>query len=102
MLHGRAEIENNISGRNGEENEIDSGELYRPGASCEATWRKALRLRWEYLAKGIKNGLRLTRNPFFFTGAGNGVRTRDPQLGKLMLYQLSYARAFINTYHEVK
>ena len=25
-------------------------------------------------------------------GAGNGVRTRDPQLGKLMLYQLSYAR----------
>ncbi len=25
-------------------------------------------------------------------GAGNGVRTRDPQLGKLMLYQLSYSR----------
>ena len=26
-------------------------------------------------------------------GAGNGVRTRDIQLGKLTLYQLSYARA---------
>ncbi len=26
-------------------------------------------------------------------GAGNGIRTRDPQLGKLMLYQLSYSRA---------
>ena len=26
------------------------------------------------------------------SGAGNGVRTRDPQLGKLMLYQLSYSR----------
>ncbi len=26
-------------------------------------------------------------------GAGNGTRTRDPQLGKLMLYQLSYARS---------
>ena len=26
------------------------------------------------------------------TGAGNGVRTRDPKLGKLVLYQLSYAR----------
>ena len=26
-------------------------------------------------------------------GAGNGVRTRDPQLGKLMLYQLSYSRS---------
>ena len=25
-------------------------------------------------------------------GAGDGVRTRDPQLGRLMLYQLSYAR----------
>lgn len=25
-------------------------------------------------------------------GAGDEVRTRDPQLGKLMLYQLSYAR----------
>ena len=25
-------------------------------------------------------------------GAVNGARTRDPQLGKLMLYQLSYYR----------
>ena len=25
-------------------------------------------------------------------GAANGARTRDPQLGKLMLYQLSYWR----------
>ncbi len=25
-------------------------------------------------------------------GAGNGARTRDPKLGKLVLYQLSYAR----------
>ena len=27
------------------------------------------------------------------SGAGNGIRTRDPQLGKLMLYQLSYSRS---------
>ncbi len=26
------------------------------------------------------------------TKADSGTRTRDPQLGKLMLYQLSYAR----------
>ncbi len=26
------------------------------------------------------------------SGAGNGIRTRDFQLGKLTLYQLSYAR----------
>ena len=25
-------------------------------------------------------------------GAGNEVRTRDPNLGKVMLYQLSYSR----------
>ncbi len=30
------------------------------------------------------------RNAFF--GAGDETRTRDPQLGRLMLYQLSYAR----------
>jgi len=29
------------------------------------------------------------------TRAGDGARTRDPQLGKLMLYQLSYSRASI-------
>src|SRR5262249_5473937 len=28
-----------------------------------------------------------------FLEADDGVRTRDPQLGKLMLYQLSYVRA---------
>jgi hypothetical protein len=27
-----------------------------------------------------------------YVGAGNGDRTRDPKLGKLVLYQLSYAR----------
>jgi hypothetical protein len=27
------------------------------------------------------------------SGAGNGIRTRDVQLGKLTLYQLSYARS---------
>jgi hypothetical protein len=27
-----------------------------------------------------------------FLGADDGARTRDPQLGKLMLYQLSYVR----------
>ena len=27
-----------------------------------------------------------------FLGAGNEIRTRDSKLGKLVLYQLSYAR----------
>ena len=36
-----------------------------------------------YLSKNIQN-----------SGAGDGVRTRDPELGKLVLYQLSYTRVF--------
>ena len=28
--------------------------------------------------------------------ARDGIRTRDPQLGRLTLYQLSYSRQFIN------
>ena len=30
------------------------------------------------------------------TGAGDEIRTRDPQLGRLMLYQLSYTRPKIS------
>ena len=32
------------------------------------------------------------RSSFVETEAGDGTRTHDPQLGKLMLYQLSYTR----------
>jgi integrase len=32
------------------------------------------------------------RQPTGTFGAGNGIRTRDPKLGKLVLYQLSYSR----------
>jgi hypothetical protein len=39
-----------------------------------------------------KGLLYLTQAFDFVTGAGNGDRTRDPWLGKPMLYQLSYAR----------
>ncbi len=34
------------------------------------------------------------RAPSIITGAGDEIRTRDPQLGRLMLYQLSYTRPF--------
>jgi hypothetical protein len=33
------------------------------------------------------------RNLKFEIGAGDEARTRDPQLGRLMLYQLSYSRS---------
>ena len=32
-----------------------------------------------------------------FIEAGDGIRTRDPQLGKLMLYQLSYTRKYLQS-----
>ena len=34
-------------------------------------------------------------------GAGNGTRTRDPNLGKVVLYQLSYSRALHHTPFDV-
>ena len=37
-----------------------------------------------------RNDQRLSRG---WIGAGNRIRTGDPQLGKLMLYQLSYSRS---------
>jgi hypothetical protein len=36
----------------------------------------------------FKNAIQFTRK----NGAGEGVRTLDPQLGRLVLYQLSYTR----------
>ena len=36
--------------------------------------------------------VRLTFPSCQILGAGNGIRTRDPQLGRLTLYQLSYSR----------
>ncbi len=41
-------------------------------------------------------GLPITdRSPVSHLRAVNGARTRDPQLGKLMLYQLSYYRVIM-------
>jgi hypothetical protein len=34
----------------------------------------------------------LESHSVFNSGAGDEIRTRDPQLGRLMLYQLSYTR----------
>ena len=48
----------------------------------------------ECISGGLAGNLESTRKPRFraFRQAGDGARTHDPQLGKLMLYQLSYAR----------
>ena len=41
---------------------------------------------------GILSPLRLPIPPPGRARAGNGTRTRDPNLGKVVLYQLSYSR----------
>ena len=44
--------------------------------------------------RGLKKGKKKNSFKLFFLniGAGNEVRTRDPNHGKVMLYQLSYSR----------
>ena len=39
-----------------------------------------------------QNSMKLCRSIF---GAGNETRTRDPDLGKVVLYQLSYSRVLV-------
>ena len=46
----------------------------------------------KYKFRGILNPLCLPISPLGHSGAGNEVRTRDPNHGKVMLYQLSYSR----------
>jgi hypothetical protein len=43
---------------------------------------------WNWLDKKSLENSRLRKS-----GAGNETRTRDPNLGKVVLYQLSYSRS---------
>ena len=45
--------------------------------------------------RGILNPLCLPIPPLGQIGAGNEARTRDPDLGKVVLYQLSYSRVIV-------
>ncbi len=47
--------------------------------------------------RGILNPLCLPIPPLGQIGAGNEARTRDPDLGKVVLYQLSYSRFVVET-----
>ena len=52
--------------------------LVRPGRLTEGSWK-------------MQNAMKYCKYKEVF-GAGDEVRTRDPELGKLVLYQLSYTR----------
>ena len=49
----------------------------------------------------MKQKNRLKDGFFVTSGAGNETRTRDPDLGKVVLYQLSYSRNKMGTSFEV-
>ena len=47
------------------------------------------------LPPGLKQLRRFERRNRNQIGAGNETRTRDPDLGKVVLYQLSYSRVLV-------
>ena len=51
------------------------------------------------LTSGNKPNAKKTKSfdlDFLKFGAGNEIRTRDPNLGKVVLYQLSYSRVVVH------
>ena len=49
-------------------------------------------------AKRLKNKTSEVRGFVELLGAGNETRTRDPDLGKVVLYQLSYSRVVVQLF----
>ena len=49
-------------------------------------------------AKRLKNKTSEVRGFVELHGAGNETRTRDPDLGKVVLYQLSYSRVVVQLF----
>src|ERR1700722_4995687 len=60
----------------------------RPAVRGVRTWCAGPRTRHEGPFSAPRNPVNWT-----FTGADDGIRTRDPNLGKVVLYQLSHVRA---------
>ena len=48
------------------------------------------------VAKDLIQKINVLKNQEMELGAKNGTRTRDPDLGKVVLYQLSYFRKIFN------
>ena len=69
--------------------------LLSEGVYCESwsygTWTALQNPRGSFLAAALLNG-KLPRGVRLRIGAGEGTRTLDIDLGKVTLYQLSYAR----------
>ena len=65
-----------------------------PGSSLKWSTGPWLTALLKLVKLSIKIGclFRSHETAYFMSGAGNGTRTRDPDLGKVVLYQLSYSR----------
>ena len=66
--------------------------LCRPLHDHSATWPR-MHARAAIVALGPGKNKTPVHRGFEESGAGNETRTRDPDLGKVVLYQLSYSRA---------
>ena len=67
---------------------------YEPGELPDCSTPRRLKIRWNVGPLECERCFRPTFQPLTFQPprAGNGTRTRDPNLGKVVLYQLSYSR----------
>src|SRR5512133_674676 len=68
-----------------------------PDRTALDDWSPRPGLNWRprpYQGRALPTELRGRVPLLDLTGAGNGIRTRDIQLGRLTLYQLSYSRKF--------
>jgi hypothetical protein len=67
---------------------------YRIGSHERAFRRNSAKAK-ERLFFGRKKMDLFSEIHFLMLGAGNETRTRDPDLGKVVLYQLSYSRVLV-------
>src|SRR5690348_3687196 len=72
--------------------------LCRPLHDHSATWPSVVNTRQLNDVASKKQKPRRSEVSFMESGAGNETRTRDPDLGKVVLYQLSYSRASRTSY----
>ena len=69
----------------------------------DGIWNQRKKL--SYLKKSNKINIKkaqIFRLGLFEFGAGNETRTRDPNLGKVVLYQLSYSRVLSSFYKNLQ
>src|SRR5690606_27808868 len=81
-----------ITGRTPSKHAISQRNTRRLSANCCRSWSREIQEYTGYVIRRFSTPEKHVPAPPGRRRARNGARTRDPQLGKLMLYQLSYSR----------